>query len=427
MQADSFKTECYTFVMKNAPQSSNKCEACSKRLEPIADMLKLLPMERALLEYPQRVISVSMPVRMDDGSTRIFSGARVQYNDALGPTKGGIRYHHHVDEAEVQELAFLMMIKCALAGLPYGGAKGGITVNPKELSKKELERLTRAFVRALGTTVGPQSDIPAPDVNTDAEVMGWFADEYGKMTGKYQPAVVTGKPLKKGGSKGRDVATGLGGVYIVERFVATRGWNPAETSVAIQGFGNVGGHIAHLLHERGYRIVAVSNSKGGVHNKNGFSRGELVVAQKNKILPKGDAVTNEELLELPVDILIPAALSEQITKANAERVQAKVVLEMANAPTTVEADAILHARGTLVIPDILANAGGVIVSYFEWVQNLKKQSWSEKKVAEQLQKKMHEAYTAVTQETKKRGSDMRTAAYVLAIDRVLKAQRKRRH
>ncbi len=410
--------------MQNTPRPSNKCEACSKRLAPIADMLKLSLRERALLEHPQRIISVSMPVVMDDGSTRVFSGVRVQHNDALGPTKGGIRYHHHVDEAEVQELAFLMMIKCALAGLPYGGAKGGVTVNSKELSKKELERLTRAFVRALGTTVGPHSDIPAPDVGTDAEVMGWFADEYGKMTGKYQPAVVTGKPLKKGGSRGRDVATGLGGVYTIEHFVAANRWNPRETSVAIQGFGNVGGHIAHLLSERGYRIVAVSNSKGGVYRKEGFSRVELVAAQKSKTLPQGDAVSNEALLELPVDILIPAALSEQITKANAPRVQAKVVLEMANAPTTVEADAILHARGIPVIPDILANSGGVIVSYFEWVQNLKKQSWSEKKVAEQLKKKMDEAYAAVVREAKKRGSDMRTAAYILAIQRVLAKTRK---
>lgn len=366
-----------------------------------------------------------MPVHMDDGSTRVFSGVRVQYNDALGPTKGGIRYHEHVDEVEVQELAFLMMIKCALAGLPYGGAKGGITVNPKELSEGELERLTRAFVRALGTTVGPRTDIPAPDVNTDAKTMGWFADEYGKMTGTYEPAVVTGKPLDKGGSKGRDSATGLGGAYILERFAADQGWDPAETTVAIQGFGNVGGHIAHLLVERGYRVVAVSNSRGGAYHEDGFSSNELIEAQKNKGLPKGNPVTNEGLIELPVDLLIPAALSEQITANNASRVKAQAVLEMANAPTTVSADAILHENGVAVIPDILANAGGVIVSYFEWVQNLEKSSWSEEDVAAKLKDKMTEAYLAVAAEAKKRGSDMRTAAYELAIKQVLGAERKR--
>ena len=392
---------------------------------PIAQTLGLSEFERALLEHPQRVISVSMPVLMDDGSTRVFSGVRVQYNDALGPTKGGIRYHEHVDSAEVQELAFLMMIKCALAGLPYGGAKGGITLNPKELSEKELERLTRAFVRALGTIVGPHTDIPAPDVNTDAKTMGWFADEYGKMTGTFEPAVVTGKPLDNGGSKGRDIATGLGGAYILEQCAADQGWDPAETTVAIQGFGNVGGHIAHLLVERGYKVVAVSNSRGGVYHEDGFTGAELMEAQKSKTLPRGNPVTNEGLIELPVDVLIPAALSEQIHAGNVARVKAQAVLEMANAPTTVEADAILHENGVTVIPDILANAGGVIVSYFEWMQNLGNESWSEEEVAEKLKQKMTLAYESVAMEAKRRGSDMRTAAYEFAVRRVLDAERKR--
>jgi glutamate dehydrogenase len=255
--------------------------------------------------------------------------------------------------------------------------------------------------------------------------MDWFADEYGKITGKYEPAVVTGKPVGKGGSKGRDIATGLGGVYILEQFASDSGWEPKNISVAIQGFGNVGGHIAHLLSERGYRIVAVSNSRGGAYRKEGFERAELVEAQKLKALPAGEAVTNEDLLELPVQVLIPAALSEQITKANAQRIKAELVLEMANAPTTVEADAILHKRSIRVIPDILANAGGVIVSYFEWVQNLEHESWSEKDVCAKLKEKIVTAYVAVKKETKKRGSDMRTAAFALAIERVLIAERAR--
>ncbi len=404
---------------------TNVCIACRNRLAPIAERLGLSENERALLEYPQRVISVSMPVLMDDGSLRVFDGVRVQYNDALGPTKGGIRYHEHVDEAEVQELAFLMMIKCALADLPYGGGKGGITLNPKELSRGEIERLTRAFVRALGTTVGPQTDIPAPDVNTDAEIMGWFADEYGKMTGTYQGAMVTGKPVGKGGSKGRETATGLGGVYIIEQYVGEQGWQPEETTVAVQGFGNVGGHIAHLLSERGYRVVAVSNSRGGAYRPDGFSTSELKAALAVKELPKGDTITNGDILELPVTILIPAALSEQITKENAKRVQARVVLEMANAPTAVEADALLHKKKITVIPDILANAGGVIVSYFEWKQNLENESWSEEAVAERLKEKMIAAYDAVRQRAVAQQTDMRSAAYTLAIDRVIAAERKR--
>jgi glutamate dehydrogenase/leucine dehydrogenase len=410
--------------MKN--NTSGACAACARRLLPIAQHLNLNPLAQSLLEHPQRVITVAMSIRMDDGSLRVFSGFRVQYNDALGPTKGGIRYHEHVSRDEVCELAFLMMMKNSLAGLPYGGGKGGITVDPKTLSKKERERLTRAFARALGTTVGPHTDIPAPDVNTDAETMGWFADEYAKIVGKYEPAVVTGKPLSKGGSRGRDIATGLGGVYVLEQYIQGKKWKPEETTIAVQGFGNVGGHIARLLSERGYKVVAVSNSRGGVYREGGFSSKELARAQKERALPLGVVKTNDDILTLPVTVLIPAALSEQIHSKNAPYIKARVVLEMANAPTTVEADHILHARRIDVIPDILANAGGVIVSYFEWVQNLKKQKWSEEKVAAELKKKILAASSGVLARSRRDKCDLRTAAFALAIERVLNAEKKRK-
>ncbi|MEK7627793.1 MAG: Glu/Leu/Phe/Val dehydrogenase [Patescibacteria group bacterium] len=404
---------------------SGVCVECRARLHPIAEKLRLSPIARAILEHPQRTIGVSIPLTMDNGSIRVFDGFRVQYNDALGPTKGGIRYHEGVGEDEVKELAFLMTIKNSLAGLPYGGGKGGITVNPKELSQNELERLTRGFVRALGTTVGPYTDVPAPDVNTTPEMMGWFADEYAKVVGKPMPAVVTGKPVDKGGSRGRDVATGLGGAYILDQYAVQEGWKPTECKVAIQGFGNVGGHIAHLLVERGYTVVAVSNSRGGVYRDTGFSAHELLEAQKNKTLPTGEEKTNADILTLPVQILIPAALSDQITRDNANDIQAKLVLEMANAPTSVEADAILFDRGIKVVPDILANSGGVIVSYFEWVQNLQGESWSEEDVAKKLKEKMTTAFGAVMARAQKDAVDMRTASYFIAIERVLEAEKKR--
>lgn len=405
--------------------TSHVCISCRGRIGVIARLLNLTPLDHALLEQPQRVISVTLPVVMDDGHVQVFRGIRVQYNDALGPYKGGIRYHEEVSEEEVTELAFLMCIKNALANLPYGGGKGGVTVNPKELSKNEIERLTRTFTRALGTTIGPHTDVPAPDVNTDSETMEWIADEYGKIVGAYEPAVVTGKPLKKGGSRGRDTATGMGGAFVLDQYVKEMNWKPSETTVAIQGFGNVGGHIAHLLAESGYLVVAVSNSRGGVYRAEGFSTKELVRAQKSGALPQGEAKTNDEILLLPVRVLIPSALSDQITRKNARDIQAHLILEMANAPTSIGADMILEKRNIPVIPDILANAGGVIVSYFEWTQNLKKESWSEERVNKKLKEKMIEAYTIVSKRAKKEGVPMRTAAYLIAVERILTAEHKR--
>lgn len=401
----------------------NVCVACRERIQELVGNMELSEHERALLEHPQRTISVAIPIKMDDGTTRVFDGVRVQYNDALGPTKGGIRYHPHVQEQEVATLAFLMTIKNALAGLPYGGAKGGITVDPAELSRAEKEKLTRGFVRALGTTVGSRVDIPAPDVNTGPEEMRWFADEYAAVVGHPDPAVVTGKPLDAGGSHGRDSATGRGGVFILEQYAQQMNWKPEETTVAIQGFGNVGGWFARLAAERGFVVVAVSNASGGVWKKEGFTTEELIHAQQNKTLPEGDMLSNDALLSGEARVLVPAALSEQITLDIAKRTHTSLIIEMANAPTVVGADTLLRSRGIALIPDILANAGGVIVSYFEWLQNLAQETWSEERVAKELKEKMLSAYTAV--QKRAAGNDMRTAAYQLAMERILEAEKKR--
>ncbi len=401
----------------------NVCIACRSRVEALLDELALSAHERALLEHPQRVISVAVPVRMDDGTTRIFDGVRVQYNDALGPTKGGLRYHPSVDEQEVATLAFLMMIKNALAGLPYGGAKGGVAVTVGELSVSERERLTRGFVQALGRAVGAQMDIPAPDVNTGPEEMRWFAEEYARIVEHEELAVVTGKPLDYGGSRGRDSATGLGGVFILEQYAREHTWSPSEVTVAIQGFGNVGGWFARLAAQRGFIVVGVSNAHEGAWNPSGFTLEELEQAHRARVLPKGEQITNEQLLTRNARVLVPAALSDQITVSIAERTGAQLVLEMANAPTVVEADGILKGRSISIIPDILANAGGVIVSYFEWLQNLAHESWDEERVERELREKLIEAYRAVV--VKAGAGSMRTAAYKIAFERILDAERTR--
>ncbi|MBP9668736.1 MAG: Glu/Leu/Phe/Val dehydrogenase [Candidatus Pacebacteria bacterium] len=405
--------------------NSSACVACQSRLLDITQGFNLSPKEKAILEHPQRTISTTMPIMMDDGSVRVFSGLRVQYNDALGPTKGGLRYHPEVDEGEVQELAFLMMLKNSLAGLPYGGGKGGITCDPKSLSVAELERLTRAFVRALGTTVGPDTDIPAPDVNTGAQTMDWFVDEYEKMVGHPARAVVTGKSVAQGGSLGRDSATGRGGVYLLERYAQEQGWNPAATTIGIQGFGNVGGWFARLATGLGFKVVAVSGSKGGVYAPEGFTLAALEASLAEKTLPEGSPVSNEELLALPVQVLVPSALAHQIHKYNASTVQAQLVIEMANAPTTVGADEILAMKGVRVIPDILANGGGVTVSYFEWLQNRAGETWDEELINEKLQKSILDAYARVMARSVSKGSTLRSAAYHESIERILNAERAR--
>lgn len=381
--------------------------------------------ERHILAYPQRSISVSIPVSMDDGVENVFHGIRVQYNDALGPTKGGIRYHPQVDEEEVAELAFLMSMKTALAGLPYGGAKGGVTCDPKTLSHAELERLTRGLVRALGTTVGPHTDIPAPDMNTTAEMMDWFVDEYAQMVGQVSPGVVTGKSVGKGGSLGRDSATGRGGVFVLDAYARDQGWEPQDVTLAIQGFGNVGGWFALLAAERGYRVVAVSGSVHGVYKEQGFTPVELREALAKKQLPQGGVISNEELLASAVTVLVPAALGHQITEANVGYVRARSIIEMANAPVSVEADTLLFEKGIHVVPDILANAGGVIVSYFEWVQNTTGETWSETDVAERLHQTITTAYAQVIKESETTHCSLRDAAYLYAARRILSAERAR--
>lgn len=383
------------------------------------------------LKHPQAVLEVSIPVRMDDGALRYFQGYRVQHDNTRGPTKGGIRYHPQVDLDEVKALALWMTCKCAVVGIPYGGAKGGITVNPKELSRLELERLSRGFVQRMADFIGPDIDIPAPDVYTNPMIMGWMMDEYSKIHREHSPAVITGKPIPLGGSLGRDDATGRGAYYCVKELERMRGWRAADIRVAVQGFGNAGQHAARLLHADGYRVVAVSDSQGGIHNAQGFDIPSIIrmkneSARVQAVYHDGlqchdvdcDVITNAALLELDVDLLIPAALENQITAENAERVLARVIVEAANGPITSEADAILREKGTLVVPDILANAGGVTVSYFEWVQNRMGYYWGEEEVHTRLREIMAREFQAVHARMKAKGIDMRTAAYAHALSRI---------
>lgn len=385
----------------------------------------------ARLKRPKAILQVSIPVRMDDGSLRIFEGYRVRHDDTRGPSKGGIRYHPGVNISEVKALALWMTCKCAVVGIPYGGAKGGIIVNPKELSKMELERLSRGFIQQIADFIGPDTDVPAPDVYTNAMIMGWMMDEYSKIRRRHEPAVITGKPIPLGGSLGREDATGRGAYYCIKELERRRGWKPGAIRVAVQGFGNAGQHVASLLHADGYTIVAVSDSQGGIYKPEGFDVPSLVYA-KNETrhlqavychgsvcqTVEAQRITNAQLLELDVDLLIPAALENQITSANAAKVKAQVIVEVANGPTTSEADAILNAAGRLVVPDILANAGGVTVSYFEWTQNKAGFYWTEAEVHEGLRTIMMREFGAVHDLKEAKKIDMRTAAYAHALSRI---------
>ncbi len=417
-------------MVETKSYDANVCIDCRERLEDLPQNIALTSAEFTLLNRPQRALSFSIPVRMDDGSVRVFNAYRVQYNNALGPTKGGIRYHQDVDFEEVKTLAFLMTLKTSLAGIPFGGAKGGIQVDPRELSFGELERLTRGFVRAAHTFIGPRIDIPAPDVNTNAQTMAWIVDEYAKISGLFEPGVVTGKPLELGGSLGRKEATSLGGAYVLDQYIEDNNLKREELTVAVQGFGNVGRNIAEILSELGYKVVAVSDVSGARYDKGGLQVSSLCSEKEKgcvlKDAPvKAEQITNEELLELDVDILIPAALSDQITDTNAASIKAKIILEMANAPVSKEADAILAKNNVIVIPDILANSGGVIVSYFEWAQNAGNDYWKLEIVNNKLREKIIDAYTRVTERAKREGSDLRTASYEVAVERILIAERLR--
>lgn len=382
-----------------------------------------------LLENPKEIFTANLFVKMDDFKLQVFPAIRVHYNDILGPTKGGIRYHPNVNEDEIKALAFWMTFKCAIAGLPYGGAKGGIAVDPKKLSMHELEHLSRAYIGAFADFIGPDKDIAAPDVYTNSTIMGWMMDEYNKITRKQNPAVVTGKPINLGGSEGRDIATALGGYFIfevmVKKFSITR-----PISVAVQGFGNAGMNIAKLLYAEGFKVIAVSDSEGGVYSQYGLDieelaskkmqtkeTGSLVKASLNDICDE-KKISNEDLLMLDVDVLIPAALENQIRADNADRVQARYILELANGPITSEADELLQKKGVQIIPDIVANAGGVIVSHFEWVQNKSGLHWSEQEVSAKLKEKMENSFNKVDNKAKIHGTDLRTSAYIAALERL---------
>lgn len=383
------------------------------------------------LKHPKQVLEVSIPVRMDDGSLQIFQGYRVRHDDTRGPTKGGLRYHPEVNLGEVKALAFWMTFKCAVVGLPYGGAKGGVTVQAKDLSRLELERLSRSFIAQIADFIGPETDIPAPDMYTNAMIMGWMMDEYSKITRRRTPAVITGKPIPLGGSQGRDDATGRGAYYCIKELEKKRDWKPEHIRVAVQGFGNAGQHVAQLLHGDGYQIVAVSDSKGGIYKEDGFDIPSLVhiknesrrlqaVYCEGSVCEAVDSkdLSNEELLELDVDLLIPSAMENQITAKNAKKIKAPVIVEVANGPVTFDADEILKKQKILIVPDILANAGGVTVSYFEWVQNKQGYYWSLEEVHEKLHTIMSREFNHVFDIMINKEIDMRTAAYVLGLNRI---------
>jgi len=393
-----------------------------EQLRVTAEKINLDPGIHEMLKYPKRSLVVSIPIKLDNGEVSVFMGCRVQHNGARGPFKGGIRYHPDVTLDEVTALSMWMTWKCAVLDVPYGGAKGGISCNPKEMSKAELERLTRRYTNALLDIMGPLQDIPAPDVYTDAQVMAWIMDTYSQFKGHKVPECVTGKPIILGGSEGRAEATARGVLICGVEAINRLGMKMKGAAVAVQGFGNVGWNAAKIAYDLGCKIIAVSDSRGGIHCKRGLNPYKVYEHKKKNgsvVTYKGcENVTNEELLELECDILIPAALENQITETNAGNIKAKIVAEGANGPTTTEADRILYEKGVFSVPDILANAGGVTVSYYEWVQNLNREHWSLEEVNRKLENKMVNSFSDVYEITKKEKSNMRTAALMLGIGRV---------
>ena len=393
-----------------------------KQLKQAASYAKIPSAIIEQLKKPERILQFSFPVTMDNSEVRVFEGYRVQYSSARGPYKGGLRYHPQTNLDEVKALAFWMAVKCAVVGIPLGGGKGGITVDPKKLSEAELEKLTRAFTRKLAPFIGPEQDVPAPDVNTTPQIMAWVRDEYERVVGKKVPGVVTGKPLNFGGSQGRTPATAQGGMYVLEELIGKLKLKTKQITVAVQGMGNVGGIMAQLLHQAGYHVVAMSDSKGGIYNPKGLDVPAVERFKKQtgslKNFPGAKPVTNAQLLELPVTILIPAALENQITGKNAGRIKAKVVFELANGPTTPEADVKLAKRKVIVVPDVLANAGGVTVSYFELVQNIQQYYWNEREVIAKLKPIMVTAFRQIWQRAEQLKVPLRTAAYVIALERI---------
>ncbi len=411
------------------PEQLNPFKIAQQQLDTAAKLLDLDPKMHAFLREPMRVFEFDIPVKMDDGKVRTFKGFRVQYNDARGPCKGGIRFHPQETVDTVKALSAWMTWKAAVVGIPYGGGKGGVICDPKSMSCGELERLSRGYVRAIGQHLGAWKDVPAPDVYTNAQIMAWMLDEYEKMTGRHEPAMITGKPLELGGSQGRNDATAKGAVFCMREAAKHLKMDLKKSTVAVQGFGNAGSYATILLREMGARVVAVSDSKGGIYNPKGLDPCE-VLKHKEKTESVVDFagaknVTNEELLELPVDILCPAALENQITGTNADRVKARVIAEIANGPTTPEADKVLYKKGKFLIPDFLCNSGGVTVSYFEWVQNLYGYYWSLEEVYSRLDCIMTGAFHEVLKMSCEKKVDMRIAAYLVAVKKVADAVRLR--
>lgn len=396
-----------------------------QQLDAVAERLGLDDGMRRILRSPNRELTVAFPVVMDDGRTEVFTGHRVQHNLARGPAKGGIRYSPHVNLSEIRALSMWMTWKCAVVNLPFGGAKGGVCCNTKEMSPGEIERLTRRFTTEIAFLIGPTSDIPAPDMYTDARVMAWMMDTYSMHRGYSVPGVVTGKPISVGGSLGRSEATGRGCVYAIVNVAKQVGIDLDGATVAVQGFGNAGSVAVKLLAQLGCRAVAVSDSKGAIYNERGLDAEALQACRREtgsvSNFSSGDRLSNEELLTLPCDVLVPAALENQLTERIAPKVQSKLIAEAANGPTTPEADAIFQDRGMTVIPDILANAGGVTVSYFEWVQNLQEFHWKEEQVNRQLKDVMDTSCGQVIALAQREHTNLRTAAYVVAVDRVVNA------
>jgi glutamate dehydrogenase (NAD(P)+) len=410
---------------EHAAAAINPWHVAQRQFDLAADRLNLDPGLRRVLREPRRELTVHFPVKMDDGSVQVLTGYRVQHNLGRGPAKGGIRYHPDVTLDEVKALAMWMTWKCAVVAIPFGGGKGGVVVDPKKLSMKELEALTRRFTTEISVLIGPERDIPAPDVNTNAQVMAWMMDTYSMHVGYTVPGVVTGKPISLGGSEGRAEATARGVVYTIVEAARELELDLARATVAVQGFGNAGSIAARLMAAEGSKVIAVSDSAGAIHREDGLDI-ERVMAWKREHgtvvgFPGAEPISNAELLELPCDVLIPAALENVITERNAERIGARIVAEAANGPTTPEADAILFRRGIFVIPDILCNAGGVTVSYFEWVQDLNRDHWSEAIVNAKLREIMVKAFNEVRAVAQREGCDNRLAAYLLAVQRVADA------
>ena len=411
----------------------NPYENVLKVMDEAAQILGYSESDIEPLKYPERELKVSVPVVMDDGSTRVFEGYRIQHSTSRGPAKGGIRFHPAVNNDEVKALAAWMTFKCAVVNIPYGGGKGGVVCDPHELSERELRAITRRFTAAIMPLIGPDQDIPAPDVGSNAAVMGWMMDTYSMLKGHCVHGVVTGKPIELGGALGRNEATGRGVMFTTRNIMKKMGMEMKGTDVAVPGMGNVGSITAKLLHQEGMKVVAVSDVSGGIYKKEGLDIPAILayLGKDRKNLLSGyeedgmTRITNEELLELPVTVLVPAALENQINGTNADKIQAKLIVEAANGPTAAEADPILNEKGVVIVPDILSNAGGVVVSYFEWVQNIQSVSWTEEEVNAKLERIMNNSFEAVYNIAQEKKVPLRTGAYLIAVDRVVKAKKAR--